>query len=35
MDFYDYGVPVDIQVPSPDDVTPLAGAFGLGAGESS
>jgi hypothetical protein len=31
MDLFDYGEPVDIEVPSPDEVTPLSEAFaGLG-----
>jgi hypothetical protein len=38
IEFFDYGVPVDIEVPSPDEVTPitevlggLGGAFGAGS----
>lgn len=27
MDFFDYGEPVDIEVPSPDEVTPMSEAF--------
>jgi hypothetical protein len=33
MDFFDYGEPVDIEVPSPDDVTPASEAFAALGGE--
>ena len=36
MEFFDYGEPVDIEVPSADEVTPMKDAFGdLGAGLGS